>query len=96
MTEPTFDTWIRPASLLSWNDETDGHGTSNARVAIGAPNGYIRDWLESRLTIPIQRALAAVAEHPVELQFQVCDQVRVQAIDVVQSGVETTCPGSAS
>ena len=96
MTGPTFDTWIRPTSLLSWQEETTRNGTSNAHVVIGTPNGYIRDWLESRLAVPIRRALSTAAGHPAEVRVQVVDPAEARVLEVVQSGVETPRPDSAS
>ena len=96
ITGPTFDTWIRPTSLLSWNAEIDGCGTPRIHVVIGTPDGYIRDWLENRLATPIQRALSTAAGSEVDVQFQICDLAEAQALQVSHSGVETTCPDFAS
>jgi hypothetical protein len=96
MTGPTFETWIRPASLLSWTAEGSGNGTPHTRVVIGTPNGLIRDWLESRLAGPIRRALSTAAGHATELRFRVCDPAEAHVHEVVQPGVETPCPDSES
>jgi chromosomal replication initiation ATPase DnaA len=96
MTGPTFDTWIRPTSLLSWDTEIDGCGTPRTNVVIGTPDGYVRDWLGSRLATPIQHALSTATGSAVDVQFQVSDPAGAQALELVHSGVETPCPDSAS
>jgi chromosomal replication initiation ATPase DnaA len=74
MTGPAFETWIRPATLLSWESKSNGSGSPRTHVAIGAPNAYIRDWLENRLITPIRRTLSGVAGNAVEVRFEVCKQ----------------------
>ena len=80
MTDSTFDAWIRPTSLLSWKSESNGSGTPRTRIVVGAPNGYIRDWLENRLVTPIERALSGVAGNAVEVRFELCEQAEGQPL----------------
>ncbi len=44
MTRATFDTWVRPTVSISWDQDI---------FVLGAPNAYIKDWLENRLYVPI-------------------------------------------
>jgi chromosomal replication initiator protein len=60
MTRATFNTWIRPTTVISWDREN---------FVLGVPNGYIKDWLENRLYTPIQRTLSGILGQPVNVQF---------------------------
>jgi len=66
MTRATFNTWLKPTTLLAW--ETEPGAT---RVILGVPNRYVKDWLENRLLTPIQRTLHGIVGEPVEIAFQV-------------------------
>ncbi len=60
MTRATFNTWIKPTTAVAWDGET---------FVIGAPNGYIKDWLENRLHVPIERTLSGILGQRVVVQF---------------------------
>jgi chromosomal replication initiator protein len=60
MTKSTFNTWIRPTSVLSYEDGT---------LVICVPNVYTKDWLENRLLPVIKRTLADIACRTVEVRF---------------------------
>jgi chromosomal replication initiation ATPase DnaA len=60
MTKSTFNTWIKPTVVVSWDRDT---------VVLGAPNGYIKDWLQNRLHTPIQRTLSGIAGHDIDVEF---------------------------
>ncbi|MFN2129522.1 MAG: chromosomal replication initiator protein DnaA [Anaerolineae bacterium] len=62
MTKATFSTWVKPTIAVSWQEDD---------FVLGAPNGYIKDWLENRLHTPIQRTLAGILGRPVNVQFVV-------------------------
>ncbi|MBN1640236.1 MAG: chromosomal replication initiator protein DnaA [Anaerolineae bacterium] len=62
MTKATFNTWLKPTSVVSWQEDD---------FVLGAPNGYIKDWLENRLRTPIQRTLNGIIGQPVNVQFVV-------------------------
>jgi hypothetical protein len=78
MTGPTFDAWVRPTSLLSWESKSNGSGNPSTHVVIGAANAYIRDWLENRLVTPIQRTLSGVAGNAVEVRFEIRERTEDQ------------------
>jgi len=65
MTQVTFDTWLRPARLVDWTPAENG---TPAQVTIGAPNEYIRDWLQNRMYTPIRRTLSGIAGVTVRMQ----------------------------
>jgi chromosomal replication initiator protein len=60
MTKATFNTWVRPTTVVSWQDDN---------FVLGAPNGYIKDWLENRLHTPIQRTLSGILGQAINVQF---------------------------
>ena len=62
MTRATFNTWVKPTTVISWQEDN---------FVLGAPNGYIKDWLENRLHTPIQRTLTGIVGQPVNVQFVV-------------------------
>ena len=65
MTKATFSTWVKPTTVISWQDDN---------FVLGAPNGYIKDWLENRLHTPIQRTLSGILGQAVNVQYVVWTQ----------------------
>ena len=66
MTRSTFSTWLQPTRLLAWDE---------GRITIGAPNTYIKEWLENRLIAPIRRTLSGIANCPLTVEFVVLEEV---------------------
>lgn len=62
MSRSAYDTWMRNADLLSYDE---GYFT------IGLPNAYARDWLESRLATTIARTLSGIMNFPTAVKFVV-------------------------
>jgi len=62
MNKATYDTWVRDARFLSYD---------NGSFVIGVSNGYARDWLEDRLTGMARKVLTGVWGQPVEVHFEV-------------------------
>ncbi len=62
MNKATFDTWVRDARFLSYD---------NGVFTIGVANGYARDWLEDRLTGLARKILTGIWGQPVEVKFEV-------------------------
>ena len=60
MTRATYNTWIRPVSALSYENDV---------FCLGTPNGYIKDWLENRLYAPIQRTLSGILGQETTVQI---------------------------
>jgi chromosomal replication initiator protein len=60
MPKASFDTWVRNAEIVSYEDNI---------FIIGVPNSYARDWLESRLTSKIKRLLCGIMNRTVSLRF---------------------------
>ncbi|MFL7794857.1 MAG: chromosomal replication initiator protein DnaA [Anaerolineae bacterium] len=64
MTQATFDTWLRGARFLKFEDGS---------FVIGVKNGYAKDWLEHRLLPTIKRTLCRLAGRPADVHFVVWD-----------------------
>lgn len=58
----TFDTWLRPAVFLAYDENV---------FVIGVPNSYARDMCQYRLYRNIRRVLSDVFGCPVELRFEI-------------------------
>ena len=62
MPKAAFDTWIRDAQLLTYED---------GAFVIGVQNAFARDWLESRLSSTIKRLLTGIMNRSVAIRFVV-------------------------
>jgi chromosomal replication initiator protein len=60
MPKASFDTWVRSAEIVSYEDNV---------FIIGVANAYARDWLESRLTSKINRLLCGIMNKTVSTKF---------------------------
>jgi len=81
MPKAAFDTWVRDAELLSYEDGS---------FTIGVQNTYARDWLDSRLSSTVQRLLTGMMNRTVEVRFIVWQQSEEKALtpEVVQELVD--------
>lgn len=64
MPKASFDTWMRDASFLSFEDGV---------FTIGTPNSYGREWLASRLTSTVTRILTGILNQQIAVRFIVND-----------------------
>jgi len=62
MTHATFETWLRDAKLLRYEDGT---------FVIAVASGYAKDWLENRLLSTVKRTLARLAGRTIDVKFVV-------------------------
>ncbi|MBU0512743.1 MAG: chromosomal replication initiator protein DnaA [Chloroflexi bacterium] len=62
MPKAAFDTWVRDAEMLSYEDGS---------FMIGVQNAYARDWLDSRLSSTVTRLLTGIMNRSVEVRFVV-------------------------
>ncbi len=65
MPKATFDTWVKKTQAVSYEDGI---------FVIGVPDASARDWLEDRLLTMIERTLAGIIGHPVEVEFAVQEE----------------------
>jgi chromosomal replication initiator protein len=57
-----YDTWVRDAEYLAYEDST---------FIIGVRNAYARDWLEDRLLATVKRVLTGILGKTVDIRFVV-------------------------
>lgn len=62
MPKSTFDTWVREAEFVAYEDGS---------FVVGVNNAYARDWLESRLKSTVARMLTGIMNRSVEVRFVV-------------------------
>lgn len=60
MPKAAFDTWVRDAEYISYEDGS---------FVIGVQNAYARDWLQSRLSSTVTRLLTGIMNRTVEVHF---------------------------
>ncbi len=65
MPKASYDTWVRNAEIVSYEDNV---------FIVGVPNTYARDWLDSRLTSKIKRLLCGIMNRTVSVKFIVWQQ----------------------
>jgi len=70
MPRAAFDTWVRDAELLSYEDGS---------FSIGVQNAYARDWLDSRLSSTIKRLLTGTMNRSVEVRFVVWQNFEIKS-----------------
>jgi chromosomal replication initiator protein len=77
-----FETWLRDTQLVDVDDQ---------RFRIAVPNGFAKDWLETRYRSLISQTLARIVGYSVQVEFA------VQGTDGVPAGAaESGEPASAS
>ncbi|HVN56569.1 MAG TPA: chromosomal replication initiator protein DnaA [Anaerolineaceae bacterium] len=62
MSKAAFDTWVKDANLVHYQD---------GRFVIGVNNAYARDWLDSRLSSTVSRMLTGMMNRPEVVEFVV-------------------------
>lgn len=62
MPRSAFETWVRDAELLTYED---------GEFVVGVQNAFARDWLEDRLRSTVTRVLSGIAGRTVEVRFVV-------------------------
>jgi chromosomal replication initiator protein len=60
MPKAAFDTWVRSAEFVSFEDGS---------FILGVPNAYARDWLQNRLASTVTRLLTGMMNRTVEVRF---------------------------
>lgn len=74
MPKSAFDTWVRDAEFISYEDGV---------FIIGVKNAYARDWLEDRLTSMVAKLLAGTMNRSIEVRFIVWQDAHEPAIQEV-------------
>jgi chromosomal replication initiator protein len=78
MQKAAFDTWVRDAEMVSYEDGV---------FIVGVKNAYARDWLADRLSSTVNRILTGVMGRSVEVRFIVW-----QSLPEVQEASEPAQP----
>lgn len=88
MPKSTFDTWVREAEFVAYEDGS---------FVVGVNNAYARDWLESRLKSTVTRMLTGIMNRSVEVRFVVWlkDQVQQPAQPAMRTATDTA-PAASS
>ena len=60
MPKAAYDTWVRDAEFISYEDGS---------FIVGVQNAYARDWLQSRLSSTVTRILAGIMNRTIEVRF---------------------------
>jgi chromosomal replication initiator protein len=66
MPKAAFDTWVRDAEFISYEDGS---------FIVGVANAYARDWLENRLASTARRILSGIMNRTVEVSFIVWQNI---------------------
>ena len=65
MPKATYDTWVKDAEFVAYEDGS---------FVVGVNNAYARDWLDSRLKSTVTRMLTGMMNRTVEVRFVVWQQ----------------------
>jgi chromosomal replication initiator protein len=84
MPKASFDTWVKEAECLSYED---------GLFIIGVPNTYARDWLEGRISSTVTRMLTGIMNRTVSVRFVVWQKGNVSA-EVEEEIIEPQVPSS--
>ncbi len=82
MSKAAFDTWVRSAELVNYEENI---------FTIGLQNAYARDWLESRLSSTITRHLTGLMNEKIDVKFIVWHK---DSVPHTNTSIETPLPPS--
>jgi len=82
MSKAAFDTWVRSAELVNYEENI---------FTIGLQNAYARDWLESRLSSTITRHLTGLMNEKIAVKFIVWHK---DSVPQTNTSIETPLPPS--
>ena len=60
---------LSPANYETWLKETQLVDVDEQRFRIGVPNGFAKDWLETRYRSLISQTLARIVGYSVQVEF---------------------------
>ncbi len=70
MPRASFETWVRDTEVLSLEKNL---------LTVSTRNAYARDWLEARVTNPIQRILQDLLQKPITVRFVADDSTEPES-----------------
>ena len=86
MTRPTFETWVKPARVVAYED---------GEFIIAVPSAFTKDWLESKLLSSIKRALSGILGRSVDVKFIVMPEEESEMPQALLYGAEVAEPAGA-
>ena len=81
LSKPTFETWIRPAVCVSWEQR---------RLLLEAPNPFAAGWLRRNYLGLIAEVASAISGGPVEVQIQAGDEATSEPVSSVEAAPAPT------
>ena len=81
-----YETWLRDTQLVDVDEQ---------RFRIAVPNGFAKDWLESRYRSLISQTLARIVGYSVQVEFLIGTAPEVAAEAVPEASVEPLAAGPA-
>ncbi len=81
MSKAAYDTWVKNSRMIN---------SQEGQFTVGVPNAYARDWLETRMTITINRVLTGIMNRPQTVKFIVCQKEQDVPLEVESSDVVDT------
>ena len=81
-----FETWLRDTQLVDVDDQ---------RFRIAVPNGFAKDWLESRYRSLISQTLARIVGYSVQVEFVIGPTPESPADADTEPGSPASAPGAA-
>ena len=82
MTKPTFETWVKPSKVISYED---------GEFIIAVPTVFIKDWLEQKLLSSFKRSLAGILGRSVAVTFVVLNEEPAEPQSLL-NGIEADEP----
>jgi chromosomal replication initiator protein len=76
---------LSPANFETWLKETDLVAVDDSRFRVAVPNGFAKDWLETRYRSLISQTLARVVGYSVTVDFEVREGI-VSPLDKAPTG----------
>ncbi len=83
MTRATYETWVKPTSLMSYED---------GRFAIAVPNAYAQEWMQNRLLSTVKRVLTGITGRSVEVKFVVWSKEEKKEPVTLLNGMDQNLP----
>jgi len=81
MTRATYDTWVKPTSVLSYED---------GALAVAVPNAYSQEWWQSRLLTTVKRILTGIVGQSVDIRFVVWSREEKKESVALLNGIDPT------
>jgi chromosomal replication initiator protein len=85
MSKATFETWVKPSKVLSYED---------GEFIIAVPTAFIKDWLESKLLSSIKRSLSGILGRSVDVTIVVMQEEAGEAQTLLNVAASSEPPAA--